>query len=149
MKSITRVAEADWKGNLEQGHGLVTTGSDSLREHPVSFTKRIEQGDRTSTNPEELIAAALASCFSMALSKTLGDEGASDPQLVVRAEVTLNLTDEGPKVNELLLDVAAIIANFSQEKLEHAVATTRKNCPVFKLMDPGLEKVNIEVHLRN
>lgn len=147
MKSITRVAEADWKGNLEHGHGLVTTGSDSLKGHPVSFTKRIDQGDQTTTNPEELIAAALASCFAMALSKTLQDEGVIDPQLVVRAEMTLNLTDEGPKLNELMLDVAGIIPGYTEAKLEQAVVTTRENCPVFKLLEPGLENVNIGVRL--
>lgn len=149
MKSITRSAEADWKGNLEKGHGLVTTGSRSLVKQPFSFGKRTEQGDRTNTNPEELIAAGLASCFSMALSKTLEEDGAIAPQIVVTADVTLNLTDDGPKVNELKLNIAAMIPDYSQERLEKAVSETRKGCPVYKLLEKGWEKSEIETVLNN
>ncbi len=147
MKSITRSAEADWKGNLEQGHGLVTTGSEALLIQPFSFGKRTEQGDRSATNPEELIAAGLASCFGMALSKTLEEDGAVSPQIVIKADVTLNLTDDGPKVNELKLNIAAMIPDYSQERLEKAVSETQKGCPVYKLLEKGWEKTNVEVVL--
>ncbi len=149
MKSITRKAEADWKGNLEKGHGLVTTGSQVLKKQPFSFSKRVEPERSDETNPEELIAAGLASCFGMALSKTLQDDEAVAQVLVVRAEVTLNLTDDGPKVNELALDVSGVVGGYTQEKFEQAVETTRKSCPVYKLLEPGFETIDVSVSLEN
>lgn len=73
MSKITRKAEANWKGDLDSGHGLVSTESRVLTESRFSFEQRVE-GEGTDTNPEELIAASAASCFAMALSKTLQDE---------------------------------------------------------------------------
>ncbi len=149
MKSITRNAEADWKGNLDQGHGLVTSGSLALHKHPFSFNKRVDQGDKEATNPEELIAAALSSCFSMALAKTLQDEDVIPQELFVTTDVTLNITDDGPKVNEVKLDISGMIGGYTQEQLEKAVATTQENCPIYKLLAPGLDKIDITVSLRN
>ena len=149
MKPVTRMAEAAWKGNLDQGHGLVTTESETLLESPFLFTKRIDQADRSVTNPEELIAAALASCFSMALSKTLQDDEAVAQKLVVRADITLDVTDAGPKINKLKLDVEGQVSGYTEKQFEQAVATTRKNCPVIKLLEPGLETIDMTVRLGN
>lgn len=149
MTNITRKAEADWSGNLSDGHGVVTTGSMVLTKQPFSFGTRTEPGDQTQTNPEELIAAGLASCFSMALSKTLQDDDTIAQKLVVQADVTLSITDSGPSVDKLRLDVAAMIGGYDQTKLEQAVATTQDNCPVYQLLRPGFKSIDVEVKLTN
>lgn len=149
MKTIIRKAEADWKGNLDAGHGLVTTGSKTLVKQPFSFAKRIEQGDLDQTNPEELIAAAVASCFSMALSETLQDRGVTAEQLVVTAEVTLNPKVAGPVIDRLGLEVAGMIGGFTEDQLRDAVDATRKSCPVFLLLKPGFEEIEVSVSLTN
>ncbi len=149
MKKITRKAEADWNGNLSEGHGLVTTASQALLKQPFSFSKRTSQGDHEHTNPEELIAAGLASCFSMALSKTLQDRDTVAQQLVVTAAVTLNITDSGPAVDELTLEVAGMVGGFNEEQFRDAVEETRKSCPVYRLLEPGFEKIDVKVILNN
>lgn len=149
MKNVTRKAEADWNGNLDNGHGLVTTASGTLVKQPFSFSKRTEQGDSTQTNPEELIAAGLASCFGMALAMTLQHDGVTAQQIVVGAEITLTIDDDGPKVNRLNLDVAGMVEGFTQEQFENAVATTQKGCPIYKLLEPGLKTIDVKVSLNN
>lgn len=149
MKTITRKAEADWKGNLDAGHGLVTTASQVLVKQAFSFAKRTEPGDHSQTNPEELIAAGIASCFSMALSKTLQDREVTAQQLVVTAAVTLSLRDEGPVVDRLKLDVSGMVGGVSEDELRDAVETTRKGCPVYRLIEPGFEAIEVSVSLAN
>lgn len=149
MNPFTRKAEADWKGNLDQGHGLVTTDSKVLVEQPFSFKARVAQGDKTQTNPEELIAAAVASCFSMALSKTIQDDDAIPQQLVVTASVTTSPVEGGLKVNALKLEVAGMVGDYTEDQFKQAVATTQKNCPVYKLLEPGFETIEVVTTLRN
>lgn len=149
MKAITRRAEADWKGNLEAGHGLVTTESQVLVKQPFSFAKRTEQGDLSQINPEELIAAGIASCFSMALSKTLQERDTIAQQLVVTAGVTLSLNDDGPVIDRLKLDVAGMIGDCTEDELRDAVEATRKGCPVYRLLEPGFETIDVSVSLTN
>ncbi|GAA5482965.1 OsmC family peroxiredoxin [Haloferula sargassicola] len=149
MKTITRKAEADWKGNLEQGHGLVTTDSQVLVKQEFSFSKRTSQGDHVHTNPEELIAAGLASCFSMALSATLGKHDMIAEQLVVTAGVTLSLTDDGPVVDTLQLDVAGMVEGHSEEEFRKAVEETQQGCPIYKLLEPGFKNIEVNVTLNN
>ena len=148
MKSIIRKAEADWKGNLREGHGLVTTDSGALSKQPFSFNKRVDQGDLAQTNPEELIAAAISSCFSMALSKTIQDDDVIPQQLLVTASVTAEF-GEGLKITALQLEVEGMVGDYSQEQLEKAVATTRKNCPVYLLLEPGFKSIEVTTRLRN
>ena len=129
-----RKAEASWEGNLEGGHGLVSTESRVLTESKFSFQQRVE-GEGKDTNPEELIAASAASCFAMALSKILQDEGTVATKLKVRADVSLNL-DDGPKLNEMTLHVEGLIPDYSEDALESAVAKTAENCPVVRTRVP-------------
>ena len=146
MKTIVRKAEASWEGNLEDGHGLVSTESRVLTESKFSFQQRVE-GEGKDTNPEELIAASAASCFAMALSKTLQDENTVATKLKVRADVSLNL-DDGPKLTEMTLHVEGLIPGYSQDALASAVAKTADDCPVFQLLSPGFDSIHLESFLQ-
>jgi len=126
---------------------LVSTESRVLTEERFSFSERME-GEGKETNPEELIAAAVASCFSMAMSKTLQDQDTTATELRVTAEVTLEVREGGPEVSHLSLLAAAIIPEFTDEQLNEVVATTAQNCPVLKLLRPGLEDVEVKASLQ-
>jgi osmotically inducible protein OsmC len=143
MKKITRSADANWKGNLDNGHGLVSVESRAFTEQKFSFSKRVDQAERE-TNPEELIAAAAASCFGMALSKTLQDDEQVSEKLRVKADVTLSVENDGPKLTDLTLSVEAILPDYSEEQLKAAVDQTAENCPVLQLLHPGFDHVEIE-----
>lgn len=147
MKTITRSADANWKGNLDEGHGLVSVESRAFTEQRFSFSQRIGE-DGLETNPEELIAAAAASCFGMALSKTLQDDGQTSEKMRVKADVTLSITDDGPKLTDLKLSVEAILPDYSEDDLKAAVDKTAENCPVFQLLKPGFDSVEIESALQ-
>ena len=146
MKKITS-ADANWKGNLDDGHGLVSTESRSLTEEEFSFSRRVDQ-DARETNPEELIAAAAASCFGMALAKTLQDDDQSSDKLRVKADVTLSIMDEGPKVTDLKLSIDAMLPEYTEDQLKTAVSKTAENCPVLQLLSPGFDSVEIESSLQ-
>ncbi|MFO7724894.1 MAG: OsmC family peroxiredoxin [Oceanipulchritudo sp.] len=147
MSQAIRKADAIWKGNLDKGHGLVSTESRVLTEQSFSFAQRME-GEGKDTNPEELIAAAVASCFSMAMSKTLQDQDTIATELKVSAKVTLEVREAAPRVSHLSLLAAALIPGFTDEKLEEVVATTAENCPVLQLLRPGLEDLDIKSSLQ-
>jgi osmotically inducible protein OsmC len=148
MKKITRSADANWKGNLDEGHGLVSVESRALTEQKFSFSKRVDQEARE-TNPEELIAAAAASCFGMALSKTLQDDNQASDKLRVKADVILSIDDAGPKLTDLKLRVEAILPEYSEEQFEAAVDRTADECPVLQLLRPGFSSVDIESSLQS
>ncbi len=147
MTKITRSADSNWKGNLDNGHGLVSVESRALTEQKFSFSKRVDQTAKE-TNPEELIAAAAASCFAMALSKTLQDDGQASDKLRVKADVTLSIGDDGPKLTGLNLSIEAILPEYTEDQLKDAVSKTAENCPVFQLLRPGFDSVNIESSLQ-
>ena len=142
MTTMIRKAEASWEGDLKDGHGLVSTESRALTECKYSFKQRIG-GEGKDTNPEELIAASASSCFAMALSKTLHDEGTVATKLKVRADVSLNL-DDGPKLTEMTLHVEGLIPDYTEEALESAVTKTAENCPVYQLLKPGFDSIRLE-----
>lgn len=146
MSQIIRKAEANWKGDLDNGHGLVSTETRALTESSFSFAQRVD-GEGRDTNPEELIAAAASSCFAMALSKTLQDESKVAEKLQVRAEVSLNLND-GPRLTEMKLHVEGIVPDYSRGEFESAVASTAENCPVFQLLKPGFDVIHTESRLQ-
>ncbi len=149
IMDISRKAEASWEGNFTSGHGFVSTQSRTLVERTISFKQRSdESGDSDSTNPEELIAAAAASCFAMALSKTLQDDSVIAEEILVHAEVTLSLRDEGPRLTSMNMKVEALLPTFNEEQLQAAVAKTAENCPVLRLLQPGFESVDFTSVLR-
>src|ERR1700678_553606 len=111
---MQRTGSAHWAGGLKDGKGTVSTQSTVLNKTQYSFSTRFEDG--AGTNPEELIAAAHAGCFSMALSGQLGEAGMTAKSIDTEATLTLEKTDEGFTVTEIVLDVTCDIPGADQEK---------------------------------
>lgn len=146
MKTVTKVtrsADASWKGDVKGGHGLVSTQSGILKQSRFSLPCRLDDEDRSEVNPEELIAAAAASCFSMALSDTLTKREQIPTELVVRCSVGLQVEEGGPRLKKLSLLCEGLVPSISQEQFESAVASTQETCPVYLALDPGFDEVEV------
>ncbi len=130
---MQRKASAVWKGGLKDGRGTVSTDSGVLRDTAYSFSTRFE--NQPGTNPEELIAAAHAGCFSMALSGQLGNSGMTAESIETTANLTLEKTDAGFTITAIHLDVKARIPNADRAKFEEAANNAKKNCPVSRVLN--------------
>lgn len=128
---MKRKATAVWQGNLKEGKGVVSTESGVLKETQYSFKTRFESGN--GTNPEELLAAAHAGCFVMALSNELGQAGMTPKKLEATATITLEADTEGFSITKSHIDLVADISGANKDKFEIAVKTAEKHCPVSKL----------------
>ena len=128
---MQRKASAVWQGDLKSGKGSLSTQSGVLKETQYSFSTRFEDG--VGTNPEELLAAAHAGCFTMALSAQLGGAGMTAEKLETTATITLEKGDDGFSVTKSHLDLVAHIAGADQEKFDAAVKAAETGCPVSKL----------------
>lgn len=129
---MDRTATAVWTGGLKDGRGTLTTGAGALKQTPYSFAMRFE--NEPGTNPEELIAAAHAGCFAMALSGQLGEAGMTPERLEVKATVTLAKTDAGFAVTRSHLDLVARIPGADRAAFETAAANAKAGCPISKLL---------------
>ena len=129
---MVRKASAVWNGSLKQGKGTISTESGALSNTPYSFATRFE-GVR-GTNPEELIGAAHAGCFTMALSAQLGEAGLTAESLETSAAVTLEKIEAGWTVTKIHLDVAARIPGASQAAFDKAAANAKAGCPISRLL---------------
>ena len=130
---MKRKASAVWKGGLRDGKGTISTDSGVLSDTQYSFSTRFEQG--VGTNPEELIAAAHAGCFAMALSAQLGDAGLTAERIRTTASVTLEKTDAGFTITAVHLDVTAKIPGADQQAFETAASNAKTGCPVSKVLN--------------
>ena len=130
---MTRKASAVWEGDLKQGKGTVSTDSGVLRETPYSFSTRFENG--VGTNPEELVAAAHAGCFSMALSAELGKAGMTPSRIATSAALTLEKNDAGWTVTAIHLETAATIPGADRGKFEAAANAAKSGCPISRLLN--------------
>ena len=129
---MKRKGSAVWRGGLRDGQGAVSTESGVLSDTQYSFSTRFENG--AGTNPEELIAAAHAGCFSMALSKQLEDAGVRADEIRTTAAVTLEKTDAGFTITRVHLDVAARIPGGDAAAFETAANNAKGGCPVSRLL---------------
>lgn len=126
-----RTAQARWEGNLKEGQGRVKLGSGAF-EGQYSFGSRFENG--TGTNPEELIGAAHAGCFSMALSMLLGNAGYEPLQIQSEAEVQLQQTENGPAISDITLTTEATVPKISADEFQKQAEAAKSNCPVSKAL---------------
>ena len=129
---MVRKASAVWKGSLKEGKGVVSTDSGVLSNTQYSFSTRFEDG--RGTNPEELIAAAHAGCFAMALSGQLGNAGMTAESLEVTAAITLEKTDAGFTVTKSQLDLTARIPGADQAAFDKATEAAKAGCPISRLL---------------
>jgi osmotically inducible protein OsmC len=130
---MKRTASAQWTGDLTTGSGILSTASGVLSSTPYSFKSRFEQG--TGTNPEELLAAAHAGCFTMALSNILGQAGVKAESLATTCTIKLEKQGEGSAITSSHLDLKAKVPGISDEAFEDAVQKAKNGCPVSKLFD--------------
>jgi osmotically inducible protein OsmC len=129
---MKRTGSAVWRGGLKDGKGTVSTESGVLSEAQYSFATRFESG--AGTNPEELIAAAHAGCFSMALSKQLEDAGTKAESINTTASVRLEKTDAGFTITKVHLDVSARVPGADAAAFETAADNAKAGCPVSRLL---------------
>jgi osmotically inducible protein OsmC len=129
---MIRKASAGWNGSLKDGKGTISTESGVLSKTPYSFATRFENA--RGTNPEELIAAAHAGCFTMALSAELGKAGITPANLETSAAVTLEKLEAGFTVTKVHLEVTANIPDADPAAFEKAAQTAKAGCPISRLL---------------
>ena len=130
---IKKTGSARWSGGLRDGRGHVSTGSGAISDQPYGFATRFEGG--SGTNPEELIGASHASCFSMALSMVLGQSDLKPESIETTAEVSLEQQGEGFAVTTSHLTVRARVPGATDESFRDAAEAAKDNCPISKLLD--------------
>ncbi len=130
---MEKTASAIWSGGIKEGKGKLSTESGALKESPYGFNTRFE--DAPGTNPEELIGAAHAGCFTMALSGELGKAGMTAESLETTATVTLEKVPGGFEVPAIHLDLVARIPGADQQAFDQAANTAKENCPISKLLN--------------
>lgn len=130
---MERRANAIWNGDLKNGQGTIGTNSGVLSETPYSFSTRFENG--TGTNPEELIGAAHAGCFSMALAHKLSEAGFRSERITTQASVTLDKTSGDWTVTKIHLDVVGVVPGAAQDAFERIANEAKTGCPISRLLN--------------
>lgn len=133
---IKKTASAVWQGDLKKGKGTVSTESGALKENPYGFNTRFE--GQPGTNPEELIGAAHASCFSMAFSMILGDAGLTPERIDTTAEVSLEKLPDGFAITAIKLVMKAVVPGASQEQFDDCANKAKAGCPVSKVLNANI-----------
>lgn len=129
--SIKKTATAHWTGGLKDGKGQISTESGALKQQPYGFNTRFE--NQPGTNPEELIGAAHAGCFTMALSMILGEAGLTATALDTKATVSLDKEDGGFAIKTIHLELSGTVPGANQAKFEELANKAKTGCPVSKL----------------
>lgn len=130
---MKRKASAVWNGDLKAGNGTISSGSGALKDAPFSFKTRFEDGI-TGTNPDELIAAALASCFSMALSANLGGAGHAPEKVSTEATLEMARGDAGFSIAGIHLQTEVKIAGISEDEFQQIAEKAKAGCPVSRAL---------------
>jgi len=141
---MKRTGSAVWEGSLKEGKGTVSSASGVLTDAQYSFGTRFEEGK--GTNPEELIAAAHAGCFSMALSAQLGNADITPDSIETTATVTLEKLDAGFTITSVHLDVVARIPGVDQQSFETAANNAKTGCPVSRALSA---KITMDARLES
>lgn len=130
---IKKTASAHWEGDVKTGIGSISTQTGVLKDAPYGFKARFEDGP--GTNPEELIGAAHAGCFSMALSMILGNAGMVPKSIDTKATISLDKDGDSFAVKSSHLDVVVEIPGADQQKFDEAAAAAKAGCPISKLLN--------------
>jgi len=133
---MQRKASAVWQGGIKDGKGTITTASGVLSASPYSFSTRFEGAP--GTNPEELIAAAHAGCFSMALSLMLGEAGIKPERIDTEAAVSLEKTEDGFSITKVHLEVKVRAPGADPAKFQAAAAKAKSGCPVSRVLKAAI-----------
>ena len=139
---MKKTGSAEWEGSVREGSGTITTESGVLDSSPYGFNTRFEDGP--GTNPEELIGAAHAGCFSMAFSMLLGQEGFTPARIATTAQVSLEKQADGFAITAVHLDVQAHIPGIDEAKFTEIANKAKAGCPVSKLLNA---EITMEAYL--
>jgi len=145
MADIVRSAQAVWKGDLKNGSGSTSSDSGVLHQTPYSFNTRF--GDQKGTNPEELIAAASAACFSMAFSNMLSGAGHTPTEIATKAHLTLSKTEAGFRLTKVHLETTGVVPGIDNSKFQELAENAKNGCPVSQLLKPGLQELTMNAIL--
>lgn len=145
MSEIKRSARVKWAGGLNSGRGIITSESEALNGAMYSVPTRFQT--EKGTNPEELLAAAHASCFSMMLAKILSDQKRSVEQIDTKATVVMNMDPSGPKITEIHLETQGKVTGASNEDFQKAAEEAKEKCPISNLLRPGLQKITLNAKI--
>jgi osmotically inducible protein OsmC len=137
-------ASAEWNGSLKEGSGKMRAGTGAF-EGPFTFASRFENGK--GTNPEELIGAAHAGCFSMALSAALDRAGHKPTSIKTSAKVHLGATDAGPTITQIDLDVEGVVPGIDQARFQEFAEGAKKGCVVSRAL-AGVSNMNLKATLK-
>jgi len=146
MAMAERTANCAWDGDLPHGSGKVSGASGALGELPVTWASRTERSDGK-TSPEELIAAAHASCFSMALSAALADAGTPVNSVKTDATVTLRFVDGAPTITAIALTTVGDVPGIDEAAFKEAAAGAKAGCPVSRAL-AGVPEITLEASLQ-
>jgi osmotically inducible protein OsmC len=135
---------AEWNGDLKSGHGEFLAG-DSITGN-YSFKSRFEDGD--GANPEQLIGAAHAACFSMALSNMLAEAGNAPDSVKTEAVVTLKIVDDAPTITKIALTTVGVVPGIDEDAFKQHAEEAKKGCPVSKAL-AGVEDITLEATLQS
>ncbi|GAB6388746.1 OsmC family protein [Stutzerimonas marianensis] len=130
---MKKTASAVWQGDLKSGKGTISTQSGALKDNPYGFNTRFEGAP--GTNPEELIGAAHAGCFSMAFSMMLGQAGLAPERIDTSAEVTLDKQGEGFAITQIALTMKAKVPGASEEQFREIANKAKEGCPVSRVLN--------------
>lgn len=144
MADLQRKAQATWRGDLKAGKGEISGTSAILKAAPYTFATRFENSP--GTNPEELIAAAHAACFSMAFSNELAKQGHVPISVETHATCYLSM-DGGPKIYKMRLETWGKVPGIDDAKFQEIARAAKDGCPVSKLLAPGLTTIELEAKL--
>ena len=131
--TINKHASAHWAGSLKEGKGTVSMESGALKDNPYGFNTRFE--DQAGTNPEEMIAASHASCYSMALSMILGMSDMTADSINTKCTITLEKLDDGFAVTKSHLELKLKVAGASESDMKEAAEKAKAGCPISKLLN--------------
>lgn len=145
MPELIRTGSAHWSGDLKGGHGAASTPSGALKEAPYTFASRFENA--AASNPEELIAAAHAACFSMALSNILASQGHTPTEVRTTVTVKLRLDAGGATIVSSHLECEGRVPGLDAQAFDAAAAKAKDTCPVSRLLKPGLESLTYTARL--
>ncbi|CAK9885052.1 MAG: Peroxiredoxin OsmC [Candidatus Erwinia impunctatus] len=134
--TIHKKGQAHWEGDIKKGKGTISTESGALDAQPYGFNTRFE--DKPGTNPEELIGAAHAACFSMALSLMLGNEGFTPESIDTEADVSLDKVDGGFKITRVALSSRITLPGIDADIFDKIITQAKQGCPVSQLLNADI-----------
>lgn len=142
--TIHKKGQAHWEGDIKHGKGTISTESGALSQQPYGFNTRFE--GKAGTNPEELIGAAHAACFSMALSLMLGDAGFTPESIDTEADVSLDKVDGGFAISKIALHSKIKLPGIGKDEFDEIIQKAKAGCPVSQLLNA---EITLEYHLAN